>query len=64
LVADGQSGYLVAPGKSTDAADRLLELRQDSDLRRRMGEQGEGIVHASFSLNQNVRQLLECYDLS
>jgi hypothetical protein len=38
--------------------------RQDSDLRCRMGEQGERIVRASFSLTQNIRQLLDCYDLS
>ena len=61
LVAHEQSGYLVERGNTAEAAEKLLRLLQDSDLRHRMGEQGRRIVLSKFCLQQNVRQLLSSY---
>lgn len=63
LVADGQSGFLVDRDNPTDAAEKLLRLLRDSDLRHRMGEAGCVVVHARFNLRKNVRQLLSAYGL-
>lgn len=61
LVADGDSGYLVERANVTEAADKLLCLLRDEDLRRKMGETGFRIVHDKFNLRQNVGQLLRAY---
>ena len=64
LVADGESGYLVERDNPTAAAERLLNLLRDSDLRRKMGAEGCRRVHATFNLRQNVEQLIRSYQLS
>lgn len=63
LVADQTSGYLVERGDARDAAEKLLKLLYDADLRRKMGEAGHRVVHDRFSLRQNVRELLCVYGL-
>ena len=62
LIADGQSGYLVERGNQRNAAENLLTLLQDSELRQKMGEEGCSIVRARFNLQRNVGQLLRSYD--
>lgn len=37
LVVDGETGYLLPPGKSEPIADRLLKLLADPDLDDRFG---------------------------
>lgn len=63
LVADGESGYLVERDNPTAAAEKLLNLLCDSDLRERMGAEGCRSVHTRFNLRQNVEQLLRTYKL-
>lgn len=63
LVADQTSGFLVQRADTTDAAEKLLRLLYDSELRQKMGEEGHRVVHARFSLRQNVRELLCVYGL-
>ena len=63
LVADGESGYLVERDNPEAAADKLLSLLRDSDLRRKMGAEGCRRVHSKFNLRQNVEQLIGSYNL-
>jgi len=63
LVVDGETGYLVERGETTAAANKLLLLLRDPDLRKLMGEQGRLAVNTHFSLKQNVALLLETYGL-
>ena len=63
LVAEGESGYLVERDNPTAAAERLLNLLRDSDLRRKMGAEGCRRVQATFNLRQNVEQLIRSYQL-
>jgi len=63
LVADGESGYLVDRDDPTTAAEKLLSLLQDSDLRRKMGAEGCRTVQTKFNLRQNVEQLIGSYKL-
>lgn len=63
LVADGESGYLVERDNTTAAAEKLLNLLRDSELRRKMGAEGCRRVHATFNLRQNVEQLIRSYQL-
>jgi glycosyltransferase involved in cell wall biosynthesis len=63
LVADGESGYLVARDDPTAAAEKLQSLLRDSDLRHKMGLEGCRRVHTKFNLRQNVQQLVRTYKL-
>jgi len=63
LVVDGESGYLVERDNPNGAAEKLLNLLRDSDLRHKMGVAGCRRVHTNFNLRQNVEQLLHSYKL-
>jgi glycosyltransferase involved in cell wall biosynthesis len=61
-VADGQTGFLVPPGRPPAIAERVLTLLADESLRRRMGAAGRQRVEERFDLRryaQGFAQVLE-----
>jgi glycosyltransferase involved in cell wall biosynthesis len=58
-VADGVTGYLVAPGDAAGFAARVIELLRDPALRGRMGEAGRARVEARFSAQSNGDQFTQ-----
>jgi glycosyltransferase involved in cell wall biosynthesis len=63
IVEDGVSGYLVNRRQPAEAADRILQLLRDPELRHRMGANGRRIVETKFDLQRNVAELLELYGI-
>ena len=61
VVDDGISGYLCRPNDLEGYAARVLELGEDPDLRRRMGEAGRRKVATSFGYDQLASGLLGVY---
>jgi glycosyltransferase involved in cell wall biosynthesis len=61
ILEDGASGYLVNRRQPAEAADRILYLLENRELRLRMGACGRRVVETRFNLQQNVGQLLELY---
>lgn len=61
LVADGETGYLAALNDPQAVADKLLDLLNDSDKARRMGESGRKRVEQLFSLERMISQHQEYY---
>ncbi|WP_019885594.1 glycosyltransferase family 4 protein [Streptomyces purpureus] len=60
-VLDGETGWVVRGGVPEDAADRIVTLLQDPELRRRMGERGRGWVEEKWrwdQLAESLKQLL------
>lgn len=49
IVADGETGFLRAPGDADGLAAGVIRLLRDAGLRRRMGEAGRARVLASFA---------------
>jgi glycosyltransferase involved in cell wall biosynthesis len=49
-IVDGETGYLVPPGRADLIAARVLELLADAGLRRRVGTAGQERVRAHFEL--------------
>ncbi|KUH39405.1 MULTISPECIES: glycosyltransferase family 4 protein [Streptomyces] len=47
-VLDGETGWVVRGGSPQDAAERIVPLLQDPDLRRRMGERGRAWVEEKW----------------
>lgn len=62
LVSDGLSGFLVERNDTAGAAEKLMRLIQDPELRREMGEAGRKLVAESFNLKTNVAQLVALYE--
>ena len=63
LVNDGVSGFLVERNNAVEAAEKLMRLVQDPELRREMGEAGRKSGAEKFDLKTNVAQLIDLYSL-
>ncbi|MCX4991481.1 glycosyltransferase family 4 protein [Streptomyces sp. NBC_00568] len=60
-VLDGETGWVVRGGSAEEAADRIVTLLGDSELRRRMGERGRAWVEEKWRwdlLAERLRELL------
>jgi glycosyltransferase involved in cell wall biosynthesis len=61
LVADGESGFLVAPRAPAEIANRLVQLLEDSALRTRLGAAGRMAAEQKFDLARNLDALMCAY---
>jgi glycosyltransferase involved in cell wall biosynthesis len=52
IVIEGETGFLVPPGKAEALAERILRLLEDENLRRQMGAAGRERVETRFSLGR------------
>ncbi|MFC8145030.1 glycosyltransferase family 4 protein [Streptomyces paradoxus] len=60
-VLDGETGWVVRGGSPQDAADRIITLLGDAELRRRMGERGREWVEEKWRwdlLAEHLKSLL------
>ncbi|MDF9812700.1 phosphatidylinositol alpha-1,6-mannosyltransferase [Streptomyces sp. SPB162] len=60
-VLDGETGWVVPGGSPAQAADRIVTLLGDPELRRRMGERGRGWVEEAWRwdlLAERLKSLL------
>lgn len=63
LVNDGVSGFLVERNDAAAAAEKLLQLIEDPELRHAMGAAGQRLVAEKFDLKTNVAQLVALYGI-
>jgi glycosyltransferase involved in cell wall biosynthesis len=61
-VVDGETGYVINPFDTPALADRLENLLRDDDLRARMGTAAQKRVSQHFTLDQQVRAMLQLYE--
>jgi len=61
IVKDGENGFLVKPGDSEELASAIDRLMGNSELRRKMGEEGRKIVLNDFSWGKIIERLEEIY---
>jgi glycosyltransferase involved in cell wall biosynthesis len=59
IVADGRSGYLIAPGDGAALAERLEALVVAPERRGAMGREGRRIVEARFDAARNTARTLD-----
>lgn len=62
-VEDGIGGFLVEAGDDQGAAEKMLLLAGDADLRRRMGEAGRENILGRFTLERQREAFAELYRL-
>jgi glycosyltransferase involved in cell wall biosynthesis len=63
IVEDGQSGFVVPRRRPDEAAEKLLLLLAEPDLRKRMGDASRRLVEIRFNLERNVAELLKLYGI-
>jgi glycosyltransferase involved in cell wall biosynthesis len=61
-VADGETGFVVAPGDEAALGERLARLLGDEPLRRRLGERGRAVAAAQFTAAAMARRYEAVYD--
>ncbi|MCF8102169.1 MAG: glycosyltransferase family 4 protein [Desulfarculaceae bacterium] len=63
VVLDGETGLLADPEDPHDLKEKILRLRDDSVLRKRMGLAAEARAQSNFSLGKVSRRVALCLDL-
>lgn len=58
---ENESGFLIRTGDVDAAAQRLLQLANDSALRDRLGRRGQGFVRENFSIEKMVADQYHVY---
>ncbi|MGZ8846621.1 MAG: glycosyltransferase [Pyrinomonadaceae bacterium] len=61
-IAEGETGYVVASGDDETMAERIIELLNEPETSRSMGERGKLIVAEKFSCDRHLANTLELYD--
>ena len=61
-ISEGETGYVVPAGDDEKMAERIIELLNDPDRARLMGERGKLIVAEKFSCDRHLQNTLELYD--
>ena len=54
VIKDGENGFLVPPGKPELLAEKLSEITENPELRKRLGKNFERHVRKEFSLTKMV----------
>ncbi len=62
VVRDGETGLMAPPGDATALASALIRLRDDSALRRRMGEAGCRRWRYEFTLDASLDKTVTLYE--
>jgi glycosyltransferase involved in cell wall biosynthesis len=62
VVVDGETGFLVNPGDSTEFSSRVVQLLQDRDLRRNMGEEARKRAENHFRMSEVASRYIGVYE--
>lgn len=62
VICNGKNGYMVDPGNMKELKNRIRELLEDGDGRRRMGEQAYLDIVDQYSCDRTVEKLIRLYD--
>lgn len=61
VITDGLEGFLIEPGDIQALADRMIQLENNADLRRRMARAGRTRAEKHYSLQVMVQKLMQIY---
>ena len=62
VVVDGETGYLVKPGDASDFASHVVQLLQNRDLRKNMGEEARKRVEKHFRMSEVASRYIGIYE--
>jgi len=61
VVIEGETGFVVPPRNSTELAEKITILLDNSELRRRMGANGRALVESSYSIEKMLDRMEAVY---
>ena len=61
ILTDGVNGFLVEPRNAQQLAQRVLQLAENTDLRRRLGSAAREFAECELTFASKMQQLVECY---
>lgn len=61
-IAEGETGYTVASGDDEKMAARIIELLNEPEKARAMGQRGKVVAAEKFSCDRHLQNTLELYD--
>ncbi len=62
ILKDGENGFMITPGDTATAAEKILWLKNHTIDARRMGEAGRRVVEVEFDIDRMVRQQESLYE--
>ncbi len=62
VVEDGINGMLVNPFDADGLANRIIEILNDGNLRKRLGEEGKMTVSSKFGFDRYIREYIGMYN--
>lgn len=62
VMADGETGFIVPRCNAEALAEKIVQLAQDPELRRKMGQQGRRRVEELYDWESNVQTIVAAYD--
>src|SRR5258708_36828284 len=54
LVSDSKTGFLLDRGDVSGAAEKIIQLAENEEMRKRMGLAGSQVTYEKFALRRNV----------
>jgi glycosyltransferase involved in cell wall biosynthesis len=61
VIADGETGFLVPPGRPAELAARLIQLLRDDDLRTMLGNAGRARMQRLFTFDAQAAAYLDLF---
>jgi glycosyltransferase involved in cell wall biosynthesis len=61
-IIEGETGYTMASGDDATMAQRIIELLNEPERARAMGERGKSIAAEKFSCDLHLQHTLDLYD--
>lgn len=62
IVKDGITGFIVPANSPDDAANAIIKIVNDKELRIRMGKNGREFVKNNYEWDKNVNQMINYYE--
>lgn len=62
VMRDGETGFLIEPGNTSQMVDLILRLVGDRELRLRLGGAGRDYVQKNHTWRGNAQRILDIYD--
>lgn len=61
IISDGEDGYLIPPADSVALEQKIMQLLDDSNRRKTMGQQGRKKIESKFNVDVMMKSITQMY---
>lgn len=62
VLQDGETGLIIQPGNAREMSEKILQLANDTELRRRLGASGHAYVTSHHTWQLNAAKIIDIYN--